>query len=103
MADELSLEDELEVVDELSDSGAGSMLRSVLQYFVSGSPRILKQAFCPGLTFMTSASLTSASTVTVSTSAIFRIVGALWFDTTVCPSSVTMAITMPSIGAVILV
>lgn len=39
MADELSLEDELEVVDELSDSGAGSMLRSVLQYFVSGSPR----------------------------------------------------------------
>lgn len=72
MADELSLEDELEVVDELSDSGAGSMLRSVLQYFVSGSPRILKQAFCPGLTFMTSASLTSASTVTVSTSAILE-------------------------------
>ncbi|MNJ77427.1 hypothetical protein D3C77_749260 [compost metagenome] len=82
------------------EAGAGLIWRRVAWYLRSGSPRVVKYTGMPALILTTSASETSALTVTRSRRASITMVGAVWLALTVRPSSATTATTVPSTGAV---
>ena len=105
MLDELvEVFDELdEYVPSLSLVSPGSIELTAVLNFISGSERIVYSTGVPTFILVTSPSAICILSFTLLRSAIFTIVGVVWLEFTVCPSSTCTETTMPSLGAVILV
>ena len=79
--------------------GVGSILRSVPYQRRPCPPSVVKYAFMPACSLLTSASDTCVCTVIVDRSAMRRMVGACWFVFSVWPCRAVMLTTVPDIGA----